>query len=52
MDVDDEPPASTEALSDLEWMKRHMSKKADVEEKAFEQSDDEETGEQKVGILS
>ena len=30
------------ALSDLEWMKRRMSKNVDVAEKVFEQSDDEE----------
>ncbi|KAJ7043247.1 hypothetical protein C8F04DRAFT_1029332 [Mycena alexandri] len=41
MDVDTEP-AREEGLSDLDWMKRRMSKNADVVEKAFEQSDDED----------
>lgn len=34
--------ANTEGISDLDWMKKHMSKNVDVVEKAFEQSDDEE----------
>lgn len=47
-----QPPISTEGepstestpggLSDLEWMKRHMSKAVDVEERVFEQSDNED----------
>ncbi|KAF8055239.1 hypothetical protein FPV67DRAFT_1612778 [Lyophyllum atratum] len=35
-----------ETISDLDWMKQRMSKAADVVEKAFEQSDDEEGPEQ------
>ncbi|KAJ8075742.1 Multiple RNA-binding domain-containing protein 1 [Marasmius tenuissimus] len=45
--MDAEP---TEGLSDLDWMKRHMSKNVDIVEKAFEQSDDEDAGEQEDGI--
>ncbi|KAJ7688673.1 hypothetical protein B0H17DRAFT_1160253 [Mycena rosella] len=41
MDEDTEP-VREEGLSDLDWMKRRMSKNADVVEKAFEQSDDED----------
>lgn len=45
--VDAQVPAEVvgdkdEGLSDLDWMKRHMSKKADEVERAFEQSDDED----------
>ena len=36
-------------LSDLEWMKQHMSNNVDVEERVFEQSDDE-TGEVKPQV--
>ncbi|KAJ6536704.1 hypothetical protein DFH09DRAFT_1178549 [Mycena vulgaris] len=43
MDEDTEP-VREEGLSDLDWMKRRMSKNADVVEKAFEQSDDEDAG--------
>ncbi|KAJ7462021.1 hypothetical protein FB451DRAFT_1043900 [Mycena latifolia] len=43
MKVDTEP-VREEGLSDLDWMKRRMSKNADIVEKAFEQSDDEDTG--------
>ncbi|KAJ7849818.1 hypothetical protein B0H14DRAFT_3085978 [Mycena olivaceomarginata] len=39
---EDTEPLREEGLSDLDWMKRRMSKNADVVEKAFEQSDDEE----------
>ena len=39
-DADD--AGATEGLSDMEWMRRHMSKGADKDEPAFEQSDDEE----------
>ncbi|KAJ7865707.1 hypothetical protein B0H13DRAFT_2236885 [Mycena leptocephala] len=35
-------PLREEGLSDLDWMKRRMSKNVDVVEKAFEQSDDED----------
>ncbi|KAJ7506616.1 hypothetical protein B0H11DRAFT_237636 [Mycena galericulata] len=42
MDQDGEP-LREEGLSDLDWMKRRMSKNVDVAEKAFEQSDDEDT---------
>ncbi|KAF7352281.1 Multiple RNA-binding domain-containing protein 1 [Mycena venus] len=43
MEVDeDTEPVREEGLSDMDWMKRHMSKNADVVEKAFEQSDDED----------
>ncbi|KAJ6615636.1 hypothetical protein B0H10DRAFT_2164825 [Mycena sp. CBHHK59/15] len=35
-------PAREEGLSDLDWMKRRMSKNVNVVEKAFEQSDDED----------
>ncbi|KAJ7094410.1 hypothetical protein C8R44DRAFT_814432 [Mycena epipterygia] len=41
MDEDTEP-VREEGLSDLDWMKRRMSKNVDVVEKAFEQSDDED----------
>ncbi|KAJ7632476.1 hypothetical protein FB45DRAFT_912538 [Roridomyces roridus] len=41
MDQDGEEPVREEGLSDLEWMRRRMSKNADVVEKAFEQSDEE-----------
>ncbi|KAJ7248475.1 hypothetical protein C8J57DRAFT_1358341 [Mycena rebaudengoi] len=40
VDMEREPPRE-EGLSDLDWMKRHMSKNADIVEKAFEQSGDE-----------
>ncbi|KAJ7771000.1 hypothetical protein DFH07DRAFT_804474 [Mycena maculata] len=42
MDPDGEPQRE-EGLSDLDWMKRRMSKNVDVKEKVFEQSDDENT---------
>ncbi|KAF8916989.1 hypothetical protein CPB85DRAFT_1481797 [Mucidula mucida] len=48
LDVDmtapeDDEPASQAGMSDLDWMRRHMSKKVDeAEVKAFEQSDDED----------
>ncbi len=48
LDVDmtapeDDEPASQTGMSDLDWMRRHMSKKVDeAEVKAFEQSDDED----------
>ncbi|PBK60975.1 RNA-binding domain-containing protein [Armillaria solidipes] len=38
----DVEPVNQEGLSDLDWMKRHLSKKVDEDERAFEQSDDEE----------
>ncbi|KAJ6560260.1 hypothetical protein B0H19DRAFT_945470 [Mycena capillaripes] len=41
MDEDTEP-IPEEGLSDLDWMKRRMSTKVDIVEKAFEQSDDED----------
>lgn len=41
MEVDTEP-VREEGLSDLDWMRRRMSNNADVVEKAFEQSDDED----------
>ncbi|KAJ7265431.1 hypothetical protein B0H12DRAFT_1100717 [Mycena haematopus] len=41
MDEDTEP-IREEGLSDLDWLKKHTSKHADVVEKAFEQSDDED----------
>ncbi|KAF8182148.1 hypothetical protein K438DRAFT_1840391 [Mycena galopus ATCC 62051] len=41
MDEDIEP-IREEGLSDMDWLKRHTSKNADVVEKAFEQSDDED----------
>lgn len=39
-----EAPANQEGLSDLDWMRRHISKAVDqaVPDKAFEQSDDED----------
>ncbi|KAK7030632.1 multiple RNA-binding domain-containing protein 1 [Favolaschia claudopus] len=40
--MQDEESLQAEGLSDLDWMKRHMSKSADAVEKAFEQSDDED----------
>jgi multiple RNA-binding domain-containing protein 1 len=41
-------PAATDssaqgAMSDLEWMRQRMSQNVDVEERVFEQSDDEDT---------
>ncbi|PBK88707.1 hypothetical protein ARMGADRAFT_1047355 [Armillaria gallica] len=38
----DVEPVNQEGLSDLDWMKRHLSKKVDEDEQVFEQSDDEE----------
>ncbi|KAF8870174.1 hypothetical protein BD779DRAFT_1581736 [Infundibulicybe gibba] len=38
-------PSLGEGLSDLEWMKRHMSTNPDRQEKVFEQSDHEDGGE-------
>ncbi len=38
----DVEPVNQEGLSDLDWMKRHLSKKVDKDERVFEQSDDEE----------
>ncbi|KAJ7065748.1 hypothetical protein C8F01DRAFT_1351795, partial [Mycena amicta] len=37
----DEDDVAEETISDLEWMRRRMTEKAAVVEKAFEQSDDE-----------
>ncbi|KAF9014543.1 RNA-binding domain-containing protein [Hymenopellis radicata] len=48
LDVDmtppeDDEPANQAGMSDLDWMRRHMSKKVDeAEAKVFEQSDDED----------
>lgn len=42
----DEPPASSAALSDLEWMKQRMSQNVDKEGKVFEQSDEEDGGQE------
>ncbi|KAE9390532.1 RNA-binding domain-containing protein [Gymnopus androsaceus JB14] len=39
-------PAREEGLSDLEWMRRRMTEKADLVEKAYQQSDDEGDAEQ------
>ncbi|KAF8654742.1 hypothetical protein AX16_003397 [Volvariella volvacea WC 439] len=39
--LEEVPEPSMEGLSDMEWMKRHMSSKVEAEDKAFEQSDDE-----------
>ncbi|KAK0477584.1 hypothetical protein IW261DRAFT_1565894 [Armillaria novae-zelandiae] len=39
----DVEPVNQEGLSDLDWMKRHLSKKVDEDGRAFEQSDDEES---------
>ncbi|KAK0445041.1 uncharacterized protein EV420DRAFT_1648558 [Desarmillaria tabescens] len=38
----DTEPVNQEGLSDLDWMKRHLSKKVDEVERVFEQPDDEE----------
>lgn len=35
-------PIREEGLSDLEWMKRRTTEKADLAEKAYQQSDDED----------
>jgi multiple RNA-binding domain-containing protein 1 len=45
-------PLREEGLSDLDWMKRRMSKNVDVVEKAFEQSDDEDADPLPVCIFS
>ncbi|KAF5381862.1 hypothetical protein D9757_008341 [Collybiopsis confluens] len=37
-----EEPVNEEGLSDMEWMRRRMTDKADAEEKVYFQSDDEE----------
>ncbi|KIK58791.1 hypothetical protein GYMLUDRAFT_170626 [Collybiopsis luxurians FD-317 M1] len=41
-------PANEEGLSDMEWMRRRMTEKTDVEEKAFFQSDDEKEDQEAV----
>ena len=40
-----------EGASDLDWLKKHMSKDVDTAGRAFEQSDDEEDLQQKVCAL-
>lgn len=40
-----EDPAKEEGISDLDWMKQRMTTNADVVEKVFEQSDDEDAAE-------
>jgi multiple RNA-binding domain-containing protein 1 len=47
MDAGDNP-VHEEGLSDLDWMRQRMSKNVDTVEKAFEQSDDEDTPEKPV----
>ena len=41
-DVADDAAQGTEGLSDMDWLRRHMSKNVDKDEPAFEQSDDED----------
>jgi multiple RNA-binding domain-containing protein 1 len=41
-DVQGDDPALEVTLSDLDWMKKHMSQNVDVVEKVFEQSDEED----------
>lgn len=41
-----ERPADVAVLSDLEWMKRRMSQNVDKEGKVFEQSDEEDEGQE------
>lgn len=45
------PPPPSEPLSDMDWLKQRMSSNVDkvVEEKAFEQSDDEDGGREEDG---
>ena len=40
-----------EGASDLDWLKKHMSKDVDTAGRAFEQSDDEEDVQQKVRVV-
>ncbi|KIY44859.1 hypothetical protein FISHEDRAFT_18891, partial [Fistulina hepatica ATCC 64428] len=40
----DQPAQNDTALSDIEWMKRHMSRAIAVDDKAWEQSDEENVG--------
>ncbi|KAL1692422.1 hypothetical protein GGG16DRAFT_51413 [Schizophyllum commune] len=40
--------AKDEGASDLDWLKKHMSKDVDTAGRAFEQSDDEEDAQQKI----
>ena len=43
---------TTEGLSDMDWMRKHISKNVDAVEKAYEQSDDEDAEEQEVLFTS
>jgi multiple RNA-binding domain-containing protein 1 len=42
VDAADDAAEGTEGLSDMDWLRRHMSKNVDKDEPAFEQSDDED----------
>lgn len=50
IDVDD-GPVREEGLSDLDWMRQRMSKNVDTVQRAFEQSDDEDTPNEPVRHL-